>query len=762
MAAHKTRLKQAIPILAGLAVILILAPIYSADLPAVSRLRNIVFDTYQQFDPRPPYPDSVVTILDIDEASLKNIGQWPWPRSYLASIVEYLQQVGVGVVAFDVLFSEADRTSPARVFGTLPDTMQEQLGAIDFPDNDETLAETVSRGGIVLGQVLLPLQESPAPAPPPEKFGIVSSEPHAAQYLYAYPSILRALPVLEDAAAGLGLVNIVPDNDGVIRTVPLFLRYKPRTETNATTPDDVLGADWGSVQASLSMETLSVYLQRLTQMLKPDNAPAKRTYRFKTVGGSGEQSIGGAETGIVYIDTGGLPDLRFKIETDANAGLRIHYARKETQPVISMWDLVQGKVDPNELAGRIVLVGTSAAGLHDLRFNTLGEEIPGVFVHAQIIDQVMSGHFLTRPDYAQGLEIVAMLVLSVALIVVIYLFGALVSGLLGLTIVAAGLAGSAYAFHEHHMLLDPVLPSITALGVFMACSLAKYWQTERDQRWVRNAFKTFVSPNLVESLALHPEALKLGGTRKEVTFIFTDLAGFTTFVEQSDPEVSVPLLNEYIDNMVRIGLKHGGYLDKIIGDATVFHFNSFLPPLDQPDHAQRAYACAVEMDAWATAYSDEKRAQGIPLNNTRIGVNTGIVTIGNFGGAVMDYTALGDAINTAARLESGGKFLGVNVSVSGETKSRVDGFIGRPCGILVLKGQSVDTPVYEPMSEDRLNSAPIQKYLEAYALMEAEDPRAADVMAEVLDLTPDDGLAKLHLDRLRNGETGIRIVMTSK
>ena len=174
-------------------------------------------------------------------------------------------------------------------------------------------------------------------------------------------------------------------------------------------------------------------------------------------------------------------------------------------------------------------------GLRDLRFNTLGEEILGVFVHGQIIDQVMSGHFLTRPDYAEGVEFWGMILLSAALILIVYKFGAIASGVLGVIIAGAGLAGSYFAFLEFRLLFDPVWPSIAAFAVFFACSAARYWQTESDQRFIRGAFKTFVSPNLVDSLALHPEALKLGGTRKECTFIFTDLAGFTSFVEKSGP-----------------------------------------------------------------------------------------------------------------------------------------------------------------------------------------------------------------------------------
>ena len=731
----RDKVKKAVPLLAALVTLVLLIPVYSADLVFIERLRNVLFDTYQVLHPREPYEESVVVILDIDEQSLENIGQWPWPRSYLASIIDYLQRVGVGVVAFDVLFSEPDRTSPDLVLSTLPDEVQTLLEGTELPNNDAIFSDVISRGGVVLGQSLLPVQR-PNPAEfQPERFGISSSEPHASRYLMAYPDLLRPLPELEEAAAGYGLINIIPDSDGVIRTVPLFLSYRQQlasesTDENSNEPastssesvPDAQGAEY-QIHATLGAEALSVYLHRLAHLQFPDSAPERRTYLFKTVGGSGQSGYG-QETGIVEAALGSVSGLRFRVQTDFRSGLRVHYAPAETQDTISMWDLVSGEVDPNELAGAIVLVGASATGLRDLRFNTLGEEVPGVFVHGQVIDQIMAGHFLTRPDYAGGVEVIVMIVLSASLIAVVYRFGAIASGVLGLLIAGTGLGGSYYAFLEFQLLFDPVWPSIASFAVFAVCSAARYWQTESDQRFIRSAFKTFVSPNLVDSLALHPEALKLGGTRKECTFIFTDLAGFTSFVEKSDPEVAVPLLNDYIDNMVLIGLKHGGYLDKIVGDATVFHFNAFLPPLDQPDHRQRAYDCAMEMDAWASAYSLEKRAEGIPLNETRIGINSGEVTMGNFGGAVMDYTAHGDAINTAARLESAGKFLGVHVSLSGATLEGVEGFVGRPCGTLVLKGQTVGTPVYEPMTQERFDGPAIQKYLEAYELMRDESDKA--------------------------------------
>lgn len=717
--------RKLVPVLVSFAVLAVCVVLIRADFPLKSRLRNVVFDTYQQIEPRAHFEGSPVLIVDIDEESLLKMGQWPWPRDYLAAITSYLQDAGAAVIAYDVFFAEPDSSSPSLAVGRMPEEAQDRLAGLELPNNDEIFAAAIARGRVVLGMALNP-SDLDADRPPLElKYGVNSSEPSALNYMYSTGGLTRNIAALEDAAAGVGSVSLTPDVDGVIRVVTLM-----------------------SSQGDQGIATLALEALRVAQ--------GASSYSFKTVGGSGETGYG-QNTGIVKMKVG-----QFVVPTDKRGGMRVHYSPVGSEDVVPMWQLVTGEVDPTRLQGRIILIGTSAAGLRDLRYNTLGQQVPGVYMHAQVIDQILSGNYLVRPDWAEGAEFILMIVVSFLLIVVVLKFGAVWSAVLGGALVLAGAGGALWAFLELRLLFDPLLPSVAALAVFMVCSSARYWQTEREQKFIRGAFKTFVSPNLVDSLALHPEALKLGGTRKECTFIFTDLAGFTSFVEKSDPEVAVPLLNDYIDNMVRIGLKHGGYLDKIVGDATVFHFNAFLPPLDQPDHRQRAYDCAMEMNQWSDAYSKQKQAEGIPLNETRIGINSGMVTMGNFGGAVMDYTAHGDAINTAARLESAGKFLGVHVSLSGATLEGVSNFIGRPCGTLVLKGQTQGTPVYEPMSEERFNGPAVQKYLEAYELMKSEDPRAEAAMEEVLLLDPDDGLAKMHLRRLRDGETGIRIVMTSK
>jgi len=248
--------------------------------------------------------------------------------------------------------------------------------------------------------------------------------------------------------------------------------------------------------------------------------------------------------------------------------------------------------------------------------------------------------------------------------------------------------------------------------------------------------------------------------RRECSFIFTDLADFTAMVEGTDPEVMHPILNDYIDGMVAIAFKHHGTLDKVVGDALSIFFSA---PVEQPDHAQIAVDCALELDAWARRYAAGVNDKGIPMGKTRIGVNTGTVVVGNFGGSSMfDYTAHGDAINTAARLESVNKHLGTNVCIGGDTVAKCRRFVGRPVGKLVLKGRSGGTDAFEPLTEAALESPAVRDYLAAYKQMAEGDPGAKAAFARAASRYPDDPLIAFHDTRLSNGESGDVVVMAAK
>jgi len=270
----------------------------------------------------------------------------------------------------------------------------------------------------------------------------------------------------------------------------------------------------------------------------------------------------------------------------------------------------------------------------------------------------------------------------------------------------------------------------------------------------------YFSPNLVSELADNPEFLRLGGERRDLTFVFTDLADFTPLVEQLDPLVIVPLLNEYLDQMTQIVFRHGGTTEKIVGDAVHAIFGA---PKTQPDHALRGVACAMEMDAFSEAFRKKKNAEGIAVGVTRIGVHSGNAIVGNFGGDLFfDYTAHGDAINTAARLEGVNKYLGTRICVSEKVAVQIPDFDGRPVGTLTLKGKSQGLSVFEPLPPDLANAPQTESYRQAYAKLEAGDTGASRAFAALVGQYGEDPLATFHLKRLLAGEKGVAITFGEK
>jgi adenylate cyclase len=267
----------------------------------------------------------------------------------------------------------------------------------------------------------------------------------------------------------------------------------------------------------------------------------------------------------------------------------------------------------------------------------------------------------------------------------------------------------------------------------------------------------YFSPNLAERLATDPDAVDLGGQRREITSLFTDIAGFTSLVETLEPDIIAPLLNGYLGSMTDIVFAHGGTVVKIIGDAMHVLFGA---PAEQQDHASRAVACALELDASSQSFCERWRKKGVALGTTRLGLNAGPAIVGNFGGGrYFDYTAYGDTVNIAARLEAANKQLGTRICLGESVAARVPGFTGRPVGDLMLRGRSEPLRAFEPLSAKAYDEPANQAYLSAFSKLEAGDTAAMPAFAALLGLHGDDQLVSFHLKRLLNGASGIRIML---
>ena len=690
--------------------------LWVTDPIVLSHLRVAQFDQFQRWQPRQAGPD-VVRVVDVDEASLAAYGQWPWPRTRLMELVQRLQEAGVRAIAFDVLLAEPDRTAPqamAKLWQSAPANAVLQT----LPDPDLALAQALSGAGVVLGSSL---SQSAAPhldtdrvQQPALPFRVVSTGAQPAKAL-EFAGAVWPLPLLSAQADGLGAMNFTADADGVLRRVPLMFR---------------LNGQW---VPSLSAETLRV-------------AQGARNYLVRS-----------NEAGVQEVRVGALT-----VPTTAQGEIWLDFGQQLPGLLVPAAQVLSGQLATDQWKGKVVVIGSTAAGLMDMRSSPLGHLMPGVQAQAMALSQMLSAQHLLRPAWARGAEglalLLSMLVTGVVALRAPVRWSASLAGVLAMAL----LAGAWWAFLQERWLLDAINPALAVLLTFALASGVRHRKTERQQRWLRQAFSRYVSPNRVAHLMAHPEQLVLSGKRQQCSFVFTDLAGFTSMIEASNPAQIVSVINAYLDAMLTIIFKHEGTLDRFMGDALVVMFSA---PVPQADYRQRALDCALDMHAFASSYARQQQARGLPWGSTRIGVHSGEVIVGNFGGQnFFDYRALGDPINTAARLESVNKHLGTRVCVS---QAILDGCLNvsvRPVGRLLLKGKSAALHAFEPVATmDATACASPADYAVAFEALRQGPQAVALAHFEALAARhPLDPLVVLHLARLRQGESGDLIVLSEK
>ncbi|MFA6004366.1 MAG: CHASE2 domain-containing protein, partial [Elusimicrobiota bacterium] len=400
----------------------------------IEEVQHKTFDMFQRVRPR-AYEPAPVRVIDIDDESLARLGQWPWPRTLVARLVRRLNELGAAVVSFDVVFAEPDRTSPARVAASWPDTPETRAlrGRVTgLPDHDRILAQTMKQAGnVVTGFVMVPEDNGIRPGMK-ATFAFAGDGPLA--YVYAYGGVVASLPELEKAAAGNGSFSIVPEPDGIVRLVPLIMRQGQ------------------NLLPTLALEALRV-------------AQGAASYAIKSSGASGAGGFG-AHTGISKIKVG-----RYVAPTDGRGCMWVYLTADAPARTIPAWKVFEKDFDRTRVDGGILFVGTSAAGLKDLRATPLNPAAAGVEVHANAAEQILLGRFLQRPDWAAGAEVLYMLVLGLLLLFLLPRVGALWCAFLALGGAAGALAFSWKAFTGKGFLVDPVFPCLTALGVYMVSSL---------------------------------------------------------------------------------------------------------------------------------------------------------------------------------------------------------------------------------------------------------------------------------------------------
>ncbi|MGH7092832.1 MAG: CHASE2 domain-containing protein, partial [Stellaceae bacterium] len=603
----------------------------------LDRLSLLAFDGFQYAAPRPP-ANLPVRIVAIDDKSIEEIGQWPWPRSKMAELVDKLREAGAGVVAFDILFSEPDRTSPKMLLpllsrGGASDADARRLLA-SMPDPDRDLAGAIAKLPVVLGYSL---GDTAGGNPVLNKAGFAiagAKGENPLHFVDNYPHAVGDLTELQQAAAGNGFVNQHRHWDNVVRRMPLIFLLR------------------GQPVPSFAAETLRV-------------AAGAHAFIVRAAGANAEKSFG-ENTGLTDIKIGPLV-----VPTDGAGRVWLYYAHTDPNQFISAADILSGHFDHRLIADNVVLIGATAAGLSELYATPLGTQIPGVEVHAQLIEQILQGSFLSRPDWVIGGEILFTVLAGIIVIVLMPRAGALAGAAVGAIAVAGVVAVSWYAFRHHHILVDPAFPIVVLVLVYLLTTLLSHRHTEHRQREIRQAFSRYMSPQYVDLLARDPDKLVLGGELRTMTIMFCDIRGFTTLSEGLGPQELTEYVNSFLTPMTEIVMTHHGTIDKYMGDCVMAFWNA---PLDDPEHARHAIDAAQEMRrriselnaAWAEAAKNGGKLYR-PLR-IGIGVNTGECCVGNFGSQQrFDYSIIGDPVNVASRLESLTKMYGVDLILGEET-----------------------------------------------------------------------------------------------
>jgi adenylate cyclase len=644
-----------------------LVPLRLADPEPLEELRLRTFDLFQVLRPRQQTIRPVV-IADIDEASLKEIGQWPWPRTVVADLVAKLRAAGAVAIGFDVVFAEPDRISPAVAAATFRDLdaeTREKLAAL--PSNDVVLADAIKKAGnVVIGQ-------AGAPAPVPRldgeaalRTGFAVLGPDPGRFLVRFPGLLRNVLPIEQAAAGRGLFSINAERDGIIRRVPVVMKAQ----------DELV--------PSLTMEMLRVVSHASAILVRTDQA------------------------GVRAVAVPGL-----EIPTDGLGQFWVHFNSHDPARFVSAADVLNGRVGADRLRGRLVLIGTSAVGLLDIKTTPVERTMPGVEVHAQILESVLSKSLLTSPNYAIGAEIFVAVVLGLAIIIAAPMLPAAIVVSLGAVLIAGLIGMSWYFFAVHHLLIDFTYPLISCWLIYLVLTFVNYFREQQQRQQIRSAFGFYLSPPLVEQLARSPEKLVLGGEERRMTILFSDVRGFTTISEhyKDDPQGLTHLMNRFLTPLTNAIIDRKGTIDKYIGDAIMAFWNA---PVDDDEHEANACDAALEMLARAEVLNAELKSEAeasggvyMPLR-IGIGLNSGPCVVGNMGSDFrFNYSVLGDTVNLASRLESRTKDYRLSLVIGSRTAERAKAkFAVMEIDLIQVKGKKQPEVVFTVLGRAEIADDP--------------------------------------------------------
>jgi adenylate cyclase len=666
-----------------------------------------------------------VAIVAIDDESLKTVGRWPWSRDDMARVLTRLKQAGPRAIALDIIFAEKEQTVAYQALEKLCDDLARQgvspeilkliEGAKKRADVDRLLAEALGQGSpIILGFFFRSLGGKSggvdveklmgSPFLRASTYNIVRlRDTKASQVrLIGAAGIERNLPEITASAAGDGYFNMIPDPDGTVRWFPMTVQYG------------------GEFFAPMSLVTLS------------------------HAEGRAPMAITLSQWGVDEIRLG-----RRSVPVDRYGRMLINYLGPEgIIPTYSAAALMNGTLPAEALKDKIVIVGATAVGIYDLRVTPFSGTFPGVEVQATIMDNLLRGNFIRTPPFGLIIMLLVLVTLAVVLGLILPRFSALWAFIFILIFTESYVGLNYFLFTRLGLQLELFYPLGLMVLVYLGVTMHRFLAEERERERIRKTFESYVAPAVVQEMLKHPEQLRLGGERREITVLFTDIRGFTTMSENLDPEALVKLLHDFLNPMSNIIINHGGTIDKYMGDAIMALFGA---PLMQTDHPRLACRAALEMVGNLAALNLAWAAQGRPPLKVGVGVNTGPVAVGNMGSdRLFDYTAIGDNVNLASRLEGLNKYYGTSILISDFTAKALDnGFIIRDVDLVRVKGKVKGVRIHELLGEGEPDPE-LAHFLELYhrALGLYREKRFAEsvaVFAQTLELRPGDATCQRYI-----------------
>ena len=608
-----------------------------------NRLRDYLFTIRGEL----PHNQNVV-IVDIDETSIKSLGQWPWSRDKLAKILENLTLANVGIVGLDIVFAEEDRTSPHKILQDL------KIYKKDVPNYDLEFANIVENSPVILGYQFDLVKKDNANAKVPQipAIFIEKDKPQDKSYLIeAYNTILN-IPQIQDKAYSSGFFNNIPDDTGIIRSVPLVISY-----------DD-------TIYPSLALEVIRV--------------------------------INDTQKVVVQYDENGISNIvlnDISIPTDRYGRMLINFRGPERSfKYISAIDIYNNSFDKSEIDGKIVLIGTSAAGLFDLRATPFDSIFPGVEVHANIIDNILMQDFIYKASWLDGANILIIFVLSIIVVMLTTYTTFWANPIIFISFSTSYLFLVYNLLFDYGIVLNILFPIATVLIASIMTTLFDYFYNIKKEEAIKAKFASKVSKNVMDDILKNIDKNEFSAKSKEVTIFFSDIRGFTNISEKLDAKELISFLNRYMQPMSEIIIKYQGTIDKFIGDAIMAYWNA---PIDIKNHCDLALKASLEQLEVLEKLNVELQKENLPKIDIGIGLNTGTVIVGEMGSSLRsDYTVIGDTINLGSRVESLCKYYDSKLNISNFTKDKLqEKYIFRFLDLVKVKGKNEPVEIWQVLGK---------------------------------------------------------------